>query len=242
MCCVDDEVKADKVVAAVGRLGGAPATDDIETGADAADTDDPRESTLRYLRVVGDIGAVKLWPSGRQDSRVSGGPVPRAAKTTDSRVDALWPLALVDLPAFLHVAPDARFAAGRARLDDPLEFVDPPRQPVLVDREEARVGPEEDGDGRGGVFSEARALARLGAPFEDDVPEDFGEVRVFHDRRDGRVGSGGVDLVRPAKEAQDGREVDWQERGELRAEAGTGRDEFEGRAAEGAAFGDDLRV
>lgn len=59
---MDDEVEADKVAAA-GRRGGTAVADDVETGAEALETDEPSASTLRYLRVVGDIGAVKLASS-----------------------------------------------------------------------------------------------------------------------------------------------------------------------------------
>ena len=151
---------------------------------------------------------------------------------------AFGPLSLVDEPALFHVTPDARFPPRRAGLDDPLEVFDPALERVLVDRECSRVGPEHEGDGRGGVLAEARALAGFGAPFDDEVLEAFREAGVFHDRGDGGGGAGGVDLVGTAKEAEDRGQVDGQQRFERGAEAGAGGDEFERSSAEGAAFRD----
>lgn len=160
------------------------------------------------------------------------------SRKRNSRVYAFGPLSLVDEPALFHVAPDARFPPRRAGLDDPLEVIDPALERVLVDRECGRVGPEHEGDGRGGVFAEARALAGFGAPFDDEVLEAFGEAGVFHDRGDGGGGAGGVDLVGTAKEAEDRGQVDGQQRFERGAEAGAGGDQFERGSAECAAFRD----
>lgn len=213
--------------------------------------EDESMSTLRYLRVVGDIGAVNLHaedgiqrvdsqgclqssPDGERGASMSR----TRAKNCDSRVYAFRPLSLVGQPALFHVTPDARFPPGRARLDDPFEVVDPAFERVLVDCECARVGAEHEGDGRGGVFAKARAFAGFGAPFDDEVLEYLGEAGVFHDRGDGGGGAGSVDLVGAAKEAEDRGQVDGQQRFERGSEAGARGDEFERGPAEGAAFGD----
>lgn len=162
-------------------------------------------------------------------------------------MNASGPFSLVHLPAFFHIAPNARFPAGRAGLDHPLEVLDPARKGVLVDGERsrlciARTGAEKDRDAGGGMFPEAGALAGLGAPLEDDEAEDIGEVGVADDGGDGRDGPRGVDLVWATEEAQDGRQVDRKERRELRAETGAGREEFEGGTAQGPSLGHDLSV
>lgn len=148
---------------------------------------------------------------------------------------------MIDLPYSLDESSHFDFLVRRGDPDDPLNLLDVLSIERISVQHDLPLAPTQRveynlrrGDSEGARFPS------LCFPLERDELENLRETGVLDDGAEGGEGTGDVELVRAAEEAEDGGEIRREEGLESGGEAGDGADDLEGRATESRPFGGEL--